>query len=250
MTAIPYGVVLVLATLSGLTTLIGVGPALTIGRNERGAAAGIGFSTGIMLIISFFELVPEAVTEIGPMNTGAATIGGLLLVATADPLLTHFHIVKEVGVFGQELESAYLIAFGLILHDFPEGFAMANSYVQSPALGILIAVAIGLHNVPEEFAMCLPIVPLENRLLLYKMAFLSGLSEPAGALVGLVAVDFVPGLNPVFMAVAAGAMIYVSIHELVPLAKTFGNVHLFGIGLITSGVVYVILTLLMPGLAV
>lgn len=244
MAELPYLAVLVLATLSGLTTLIGVGLALTLGQSERGAVAGIGFSTGIMLIISFLELIPEATVNAGLWRTLVATALGLLLVALADPLIAHFHIVKEEGVFGEELKSAYLIAFGLILHDVPEGFAMANSYIHSPTLGILIALAIGLHNIPEEFAMCIPIAPLEDRRLLYQLAFLSGLSEPAGALVGLVAVDIVPALNPLFMAFAAGAMIYVSGHELLPMARRYGHLRLFGLGVAVSGVAYTALRLL------
>lgn len=52
-----------------------------------------------------------------------------------------------------------------------------------------------------------------------KLAFLSGFSEPAGTLVKLLVVDVVPALNPLFMAFAAGAMIYVSVHELLPMAE-------------------------------
>ncbi|MGM0591206.1 MAG: ZIP family metal transporter [Halobacteriota archaeon] len=174
---------------------------------------------------------------------------GLLLIAAADPLIAHFHLVEEEGVFGEELKSAYLVAFGLILHDFPEGFAMANSYNHAPAFGILIALAIGLHNIPEEFAMCVPLVPLEDRALMYKLAFLSGLSEPAGALVGLIAVDVMPALNPLFMAFAAGAMIYVSGHELVPMARRYGNMRLFGLGLLLSGITYAGLVLVTASIA-
>lgn len=238
MAELPYVAVLVLATLSGLTTLVGVGLARALGRSERGAVAGIGFSTGIMLVISFLELVPEAAAVAGLWRTAGATALGLLLIAAADPLISHFHIVEEEGVFGEQLKSAYLIAFGLILHDFPEGFAMANSYIHSPELGILIALAIGLHNIPEEFAMCIPIVPLDDPRLMCKLAFLSGLSEPAGAAVGLIAVNVVPALNPLFMAFAAGAMIYVSVHELLPMARRYGRMRLFGLGLVLSLVAY------------
>jgi len=124
---IPYVTVLVLATLSGLTTLIGGALALTLGRSERGAVAGIGFSTGIMIIISVFDLIPETTAAAGLWRAAGATFLGLLLIAAADPLIAHFHIVKEEGVFGVKLKSAYLIAFGLILHDFPEGFAITSS---------------------------------------------------------------------------------------------------------------------------
>lgn len=238
---LPVAIVLVLATLSGLTTLIGVGLALSLGQSTRGTVIGIGFSTGIMLVIALFELIPEATTMTGIGPTAVAVGLGLGLVAVVDPLISHFHFVKEEGVYGENLKSAYLIAFGLILHDFPEGFAMANSYIHSPALGLLIALAIGLHNIPEEFAMCIPLIPLEDRRLLWQLAFLSGLSEPAGALVGLVAVGVVPALNPLFMAFAAGAMIYVSIHELFPMARQYERIQLFGLGLLLSLVAYVAL---------
>jgi len=210
---LPYAVILVLATLSGLTTLIGVVLALTLGRSERGAVVGIGFSTGIMLVISFAELIPEAAATAGWWNALGATLLGLSLLATVDPLIAHVHIVEEGGVYGEELKSAYLVAFGLILHDFPEGFAMANAYVHSPALGVLITLAIGLHNVPEEFAMCLPVVP---------------------------------ALNPLFMAFAAGAMIYVSGHELYPMAQRYGNMCLFGLGLVLGVLAFGGLRLLTP----
>jgi ZIP family zinc transporter len=65
------------------------------------------------------------------------------------------------------------------LHDFPEGFAMANSYMASPELGILVALAIAIHNLPEEFAMAVPVVPLRTKKLLYGAAALSALAEPA-----------------------------------------------------------------------
>ncbi|KAB1187458.1 MULTISPECIES: hypothetical protein [Haloferax] len=105
MTEIPYVAVLLLAALSGLTTLIGVTLALTLGRSERGAVAGIGFSTGIMVIISVLELIPEPATVVGVWKTSGAVALGLLFVAVADPLISHFHIVKEEGVYvsGHEL---------------------------------------------------------------------------------------------------------------------------------------------------
>ena len=85
---------------------------------------------------------------------------------------------------------------------------MANSYIASPSLGVLVAVAIALHNVPEEFAIAVPAVLLRRKSFLYGSALFSALAEPAGAIVGLVAVDFLPALNPLFMAFAAGAMVF------------------------------------------
>lgn len=130
------------------------------------------------------------------------------------------------------------MAFGLILHDVPEGFAMANAYIASPSLGILVALAIVLHNIPKEFAMAVPLVMIRKRRLLYKAALLSGFAEPLGAVIGLIAVHFHPALNSLFMAFAAGAMIFISVHELLPIARRYRRTHLFILGAVISIFVY------------
>jgi ZIP family zinc transporter len=145
-----------------------------------------------------------------------------------------------------ELRAAYLVVFGLILHDVPEGFAMANAFLASPSLGLLVAVAIALHNIPEEFAMAMPAVATKNRPLLIKAACLSGLAEPAGAVIGLFAVHLNPALNPSLMAFAAGAMVVVSLVELVPMAKKYGKMGSFALGVAGSVVIYMALHILFP----
>ena len=219
------------------TTVAGVALALRFRESRKAIAIGIGFSAGIMLLISFFELIPEALTDTDTL----AVLGGLVLFAL-HVIIPHTHLIDESGGSApQALKSAYLVVIGLILHDFPEGFAMANSYIASPSLGVLVAVAIALHNLPEEFAMAVPAVVLKRQSFLYASALLSALAEPAGAVVGLVAVDFAPALNPLFMAIAAGAMIFVSLHELVPMARRYGNLRLFAMGAVLSALVYLTL---------
>ena len=70
------------------------------------------------------------------------------------------------------------------------------------------------------------------------MAALSGLAEPLGAVFGLVAVSVAPTLNPLFMAFAAGAMIFVSIHELYPMAQKYKKLSFFALGIGFSLIVY------------
>jgi ZIP family zinc transporter len=139
--------------------------------------------------------------------------------------------------------------FGLILHDVPEGFAMANAYVASPSLGVLVAVAIALHNLPEEFAMSVPLVLLKSKRALFGAAVLSALAEPVGAVIGLAAVGIAPALNAHFLAFAAGAMLFVSAHELIPMAKRYGHLGSFILGALVSVLVYLGLAALMAGLA-
>ena len=94
--------------------------------------------------------------------------------------------------------------------------------------------------------MAVPIVTLKKKSFLFKAAFLSGLSEPAGAIIGLLAVNFIPFLNPIFMSFAAGAMIFVSIHELLPMAKKYKRTVLFILGIVLSVFVYLGLVILIP----
>jgi ZIP family zinc transporter len=242
-----YISVLILAFLSVFTTLLGVALAIYVGKNETAIAVGIGFSAGIMLLVSLFELVPEAVGNTSLELALTACALGMLIVAALHWVIPHTHLVDEKGAFRQTaLRTAYLVAFGLILHDVPEGFAMANSYIASPSMGILVAVAIAIHNIPEEFAMAVPIVSVKSRRFLYTAAFLSGLAEPLGAIVGLLAISLHPSLIPFFMAFAAGAMIFVSVHELLPMAKRYQKTNLFILGAVISMFVYALLATLIP----
>ena len=247
MASTTYIAVLLLASLSIVTTSIGVALAIRFSTHTRAISVGIGFSAGIMLLISFLELIPEARSDIGVARALVAVIAGITLIAILHLVIPHTHLVEEKrSVDARLLKSAYLVVFGLILHDFPEGFAMANSYVASPELGILVALSIAIHNLPEEFAMAVPLVPLRKKKLLYGAAALSALAEPAGAIIGLVAVDVLPGLNPLLMAFAAGAMIFVSLHELFPLARRYGNVRLLVLGLGLSCFAYLALGWMVP----
>lgn len=239
--------VLLLAMLSGATTLIGVALALWLGRNVAGIAVGIGLSAGIMLLVSFAELLPEAITLAGLKGALIALGVGFGGMGLLHLLIPHTHLFKEKGAFGgHELRAAYLVALGLILHDFPEGFAMAHSYMVTPALGLLVAVSIAIHNIPEEFAMAAPVVLAKRKRFLILAAVVSAMAEPLGALLGLFAAELKPAFIPRFMAAAAGAMIFVSLHELLPMARRYGKLQLFALGAVLSVAVYALLLLVIP----
>jgi len=245
-----YTAVILLSLLSCLTTALGVALALRLRENRRAIAAGMGFSVGIMVLISTLELVPQAIAAMGIGATLTSAALGAALLWLMHLIIPHTHLFPEKGLINRALfRAAYLVAFGLILHDVPEGFAMANAYVAAPALGVLVAVAIALHNVPEEFAMAVPMVLLRSKRLLFGAAFLSALAEPLGAILGLIAVGIAPALNAHFMAFAAGAMLFVSIHELFPMARRYRHLGLFLGGVLVSALVYWLLarlTVAMP----
>lgn len=234
--------VLLLSLMSLLTTWLGVALAIRLRENARALAAGVGFSAGIMVLVSGWELIPEAVSAMGAGKTLVSVAAGAALVWAAHLVIPHVHLFQEQGIADRALvRSAYLVAFGLILHDVPEGFAMANAYVASPALGVLVALAIALHNMPEEFAMAVPLVMLRSKASLYGAAALSALAEPIGAVIGLVAVGFAPALNAHFLAFAAGAMLFVAIHELVPMARRYRHLDFFLWGFLLSALAYALL---------
>jgi len=234
--------VLLLSLMSLLTTWLGVALAIRLRENTRALAAGIGFSAGIMVLVSGWELIPEAVSAMGAGKTLGSVAAGAVLVWAAHLVIPHVHLFQEKGIADTALmRSAYLVAFGLILHDVPEGFAMANAYVASPALGVLVALAIALHNVPEEFAMAVPLVMLRSKASLYGAAALSALAEPLGAVIGLAAVSVAPALNAHFLAFAAGAMLFVAVHELVPMARRYRHLDFFLWGIVLSALAYALL---------
>jgi len=231
--------VLLLSTLSFGTTVVGVALAIWTRANERAMGAGIGFSAGIMIVISVLELLPESITAMGAVHALATAALGFALVWLAHWFIPHFHLITESGtVDTREIRAAYLIVFGLVLHDLPEGFAMANAYIAAPAMGVVTAIAIALHNLPEEFAMASPAVAIKRKRLLYGGALLSALAEPVGAVIGLIAIGFAPSMNGGFLTLAAGAMLFVSVHELIPMARLYRHGGCFAFGAALSVPVY------------
>jgi ZIP family zinc transporter len=201
-----------------------------------------------MVLISVLELVPEALASLGAGPALLTAAVGAAVVWAAHFLIPHRHLVVETSrLQGALTRSAHLVVLGLVLHDLPEGFAMANAYIASPRLGVLTALAIALHNLPEEFAMAVPAVALRSKRFLFGAALLSALAEPAGAIIGLAAVGIAPSLNAPFLALAAGAMCFVALHELVPMARRYGQLGYFGWGVFASAVAYLLLSQLTVG---
>ncbi len=139
-------------------------------------------------------------------------------------------------------------ALAIAIHNFPpEGLATFTGALQDPAVGISIAVAIAIHNIPEGIAVSVPLYyATGSKKQAFKWSFLSGLSEPVGALIGYLIL--MPFMNDVVFGVlfasVAGIMVFISLDELLPTAEKYGEHHLAIYGLV-AGMAVMALSLLL-----
>ena len=249
-----------LTLFAGLATGIGGAIAFYAKRtNTRFLSVALGFSAGVMIYISFVEILPEAhealVEELG--NKGGwiallAFFGGMLVIALIDKLIPKFenpHETKTVEQLAEtepvskDIRDKRLMRMGLFtalavaIHNFPEGFATFFAALRDPSLGLSIAIAVAIHNIPEGIAVSVPIYyATGSRKKAFFWSFVSGLSEPVGALVAFALLSSV--LNEtvfglVFAAVA-GIMVYISFDQLLPAAEEYGEHHLAIYGLVAG----------------
>ncbi len=262
---------LLLTLFAGLSTGIGSAIAFVAKRtNTKLLTLSLGFSAGVMIYISFVEIFQEAKDSLvhhyteftGTLYTICAFFGGMLLIALIDKFIPSFenpHEIRgledmnnkqEAYKFNRLYRMGLMTALAVGIHNFPEGIATFMSAIQDPGLGIAIAVAIAIHNIPEGIAISVPIYyATGNRKKAFFYSFLSGLSEPVGALIAYFAL--VPFMNSgnsevffgVIMAAVAGIMVFISLDELLPSAEEYGEHHIAIYGL-TGGMVVMALSLL------
>ncbi len=235
-------IILLISFLSGSTTFVGALLAMVLKGKRNYVSIGVGFSSGIMIIISFLDLLATAFTMTNELFVIFAFALGFVFILIIDVRLPHMHLIEERGPSGLLLKISYLVAIGILIHDFPEGFAMASSFRVELRLGLLVALGIAIHNIPEEFALAVPLVITKKMKLLMKLLVLSALAEPLGAIFGIALTSLIPQFNVFFMAFAAGVMVFVSVDELVPLAYEHDGMHYFAVGLIAGFVSFMILS--------
>ncbi|MFA6423146.1 MAG: ZIP family metal transporter [Patescibacteria group bacterium] len=231
--------ILILAFLSGLATFFGVYLGDKSNKSTANIAFGTSFAAGIMILISFFELIPEAYHSAGARSLFWVVLG-LLAVWLINKILPHIHSIKGIENCEQKcsLKLSYLLAIGLILHDFPEGFAIPSSFTSSSELGLLLVIATFIHNIPEGYVLTVASAKYKSKGFFYKLALFSAVSTLLGATLGVILIHYFSFLNPVFLSIAAGAMIFISIHELIPASLKNGRKLTFLLGTSTSLAVY------------
>ncbi|MFC7321333.1 zinc transporter ZupT [Halobacillus campisalis] len=254
--------------MAGLAT--GIGSILaffTSTTNTRFLSLALGFSAGVMIYVSFVEIFFKAqeslVNALGDVTGNwvnvASFFGGMLVIALIDkaiPKQGNPHEVKKVEDMSkspEEIKNKQLLKMGtftalaIAIHNFPEGIATFTSTLQDPSLGFAIAVAIAIHNIPEGIAVSVPVYfATGDKKKAFKLSFLSGLAEPVGALAAYLLL--MPFLNDLMFGIlfagVAGIMVFISLDELLPASRKYGEAHLSIYGVV-AGMMVMSLSLLL-----
>lgn len=235
--------------IAALATAVGALPVFLVERlGKRQEAAFMAFAAGVMLAAAIFALLLPSLdagralmTATGGTTLGAAALTsvglalGMALMIAIDRFTPHEHAVLPPAAAGHAMpqtdahttgQRAWLMVLAILIHNVPEGLAVGAAYAGG-ALGVdggapvnagaSVALAIGLQNMPEGLIVAMALRSLgQSAGRSWAVAALSGLAEPFGAIVGLAVLGSLPAFYPVGLAVAAGAMLFVISHEIIP----------------------------------
>ncbi len=250
-----------LTTFAGLSTGIGSAIAFFSERtNYRFLSVATGFSAGVMLYVSFTEILSKASDQfsqeysesLGNWAVAAAFFGGILFIFLIDQLIPSAENPHEVrereavenlhehegpGVHAHKsklMRMGLFTALAIAIHNFPEGLATFLATLEDPGIGVAIAVAIALHNIPEGISVAVPIYyASESKKSAFIFSLLSGLAEPIGAVIGYIILRplLSNAVTGAMFGAVAGIMVYISLDELLPTSRAFGKGHdsLFGL---------------------
>lgn len=256
-----------LTLFAGLATGIGSVMAFFSKKfNPKFLSGTLGFSAGVMIYVSFVEIFVKArnslVSELGEsrgyLYTVVAFFVGIALIAAIDKIIPNYENPHELRNMEEgNVESSdnkkklmrmgLFSALAIAIHNFPEGLATFMAALTEPALGISIAVAIAIHNIPEGVAVSVPVYyATGSKKKAFTISFLSGLSEPVGAILGFFILRsiFNDVMFGVIFASVAGIMVYISLDELLPTAEEYGEHHI-AIGGLIAGMVVMAASLVM-----
>ena len=206
--------------LAGVSTVIGSIISLFAKRTSKGFLSfALSFSAGVMIYASLTEIMNKSVNSFNESFTQKQSflysclcfLSGILIIFLIEKLLPeNKNKLNKTGVY---------TAVAMGIHNFPEGLATFVSALKSPALAIPITVAIAIHNIPEGIAVSVPIYfSTGNRKKAFFISFLSGIAEPAGALIGYLLLR--KRLNEtvfgILFGLVAGIMTFISLTELIP----------------------------------
>ncbi len=254
-----------LTLFAGLSTSIGAIAVFVMKKpSVRFIGLSMGFSAGVMIGVSIFEMLPDALEKLGILVGGISFLLGMVSVDLLDFIVPHEYMkehsriddedesIKIDAKNGQLLRTGSLLALGITIHNFPEGFVTMTGSFQSLELGLLLAIAIAFHNIPEGFSVAIFIYTASgDKKKAFKLSFLSGLAEPVGAIVSIIVLLTLGTVNSdiieLSLAFVAGIMMFISLDELLPSAHESCNEngdtsHIITIGVI-AGLFIILLTI-------
>lgn len=251
-----------LTLLAGLSTGIGSALAFFAKRTDmRFLSGALGLSAGVMIYISFMELMPECrdllVPSFGESDAELYTMliffFGIAVIALIDRLVPEdknpheAHLMSDLKGVESLNRTGTITALAIFIHNVPEGMATFATALVDVEMAIPIMVAIAIHNIPEGIAVSVPIFHATgNRRRAFWISFFSGMAEPVGALAGYLFLRpfWSPELNALLLAFVSGVMVYISFDELLPGTERFGHHHT-GVAGVVMGMAVMALTLWM-----
>ncbi|XAH21732.1 ZIP family metal transporter [Xylophilus sp. GW821-FHT01B05] len=221
---------------AALATALGTLPVLFSQRlSDRTQDTLFGFGAGVMLAACAFSLIipgidAAKVSGYGPWGAGGVIgtsilIGGAMLLLM-ERLVPHEHFIK--GVEGQStrtLRRTWLFVFAIALHNLPEGLAIGVGFAgNDPMRASALATGIAIQDVPEGLVVAVALLAAGySRKLSVGLGMASGLVEPVGAVLGAAIIEYSTGLLPWGLGFAAGAMLFVISHEIIPESHRKGH---------------------------
>ena len=228
---------LMLSFIAGMSTLLGTLIVFVIKKkSERLVSASLGFAGGVMISVSFTDLLPNANElllgyfgeKMGIVISTLFLLVGVLIAGGLDRFVPHIDEHHEEEYKHQNLfRVGFVSTLAIGLHNFPEGIATFMAGYEDITLGISITLAIAMHNIPEGISVAMPIYFSTGSFKkAFKYTFLSGIAEPIGALLAFLVLkpyinDF--SLGAIFSLIS-GIMLYIAIEELIPSSRQYGYI--------------------------
>jgi ZIP family zinc transporter len=250
----PVLVGFIASTAAGLLTAVGALPVLLQREvSRRVSDIMLAFAAGVMLAAAFFSLiVPGLETAIAIHGgrqvpalivTGGVLLGGLFM-GFLNEVVPHQHFSQgREGPAGSGIGEVWLFVLAITIHNLPEGLAVGVGFGGGDfAAGAALATGIGLQNAPEGLAVALALRTVGyTPVSAFLIAGLTGMVEPVTGLLGAWAVSLSTLLLPWSMGIAAGAMLYVISHEIIPETHRHGSQRVATISLMAGFAVMMLL---------
>ncbi|VWX63593.1 Protein GufA [Burkholderiales bacterium 8X] len=225
-------------SVAALATALGTLPVLfSQNLSQRVQDTMSGFGAGVMLAASAFSLIIPGLAAArttgifggGPWAAGgviatAILLGGAMLLLI-DRVLPHEHFIKgREGHSARAMRRAWFFVFAIALHNLPEGLAIGVGYAGGNVSGDALATGIAIQDVPEGLVVAVALLGAGyRRAFAVSIGMASGLVEPIGAVLGAAIVSYSALLLPWGLGFAAGAMLFVISHEIIPESHRKGH---------------------------